>query len=197
MVKELRSVLRNIDQAMIKGDLKKVFATTMKAINEFDREKTYADSIEVLVKLVDYDQITNSRVMHQELLAHLMIRYILNGDIEKAKSITFLKDLKLPICDLAQTILDDHLLEKSAPYILHSIETKSIFGDYISITNVPALQFDDEDDILRILEDYFPTGKYIANLMERETLLKHSKKIDVGISEETNVVENRRVYRLN
>ena len=130
MVKELRSVLRIIDQAMIKGDLKKVFATTMKAINEFDREKTYADSIEVLVKLVDYDQITNARVMHQELSAHLMIRYILNGDIEKAKSITFLKDLKVPICDLAQTILDDHLLEKSPPYILHSIETKSIFGDY-------------------------------------------------------------------
>lgn len=197
MVKELRSVLRNIDQEMVKGELKKVFATTMKAINEFDREKMFAESIEILIKLVEYDQITNARVMHQELLAHLMIRYILNGDIEKAKSINFLNDLKLPICDLAQTILNDHILENNPPYILHSIETKSIFGDYTSIPNVPALQFDDEDDILRILEDYFPTGKYIANLMERETLLQHSKKVDVGNSEETNVVENRRVYRLN
>ncbi|MCE7737672.1 MAG: hypothetical protein GPJ54_22465 [Candidatus Heimdallarchaeota archaeon] len=197
MVKELRSVLRNIDQAMVKGELKKVFASTMQSINEFDKEKMHNESIEILVKLIDYDKIVSTRVMHQELLAHLMIRYILNGDIDKAKSINFLKDLKLPICDLAKTILDEHIIENSSPYILHSIETKSIFGDYTSITHVPALQLDNEDDILRILEDYFPNGKYIANIMERETLLQHSKKVDIGNSEETNIVENRRVYRLN
>jgi hypothetical protein len=196
VAKEIRAILRKIDQSIVKDDLNKAFTQTMEAVSEFDQERMYAESIELLVKVLDYEQVQNDRVKHQEISAHLMIRYVLNADITQAKSIKFVDDLQLPICEFAKTILESHDSEALSPYILQSVEKKSIFGDYMVVPSVPALYIKEQDDVIRILEDYFPNGKYVVNIFERESSLQHSKKVDIGNSEETNVVENRRVFKL-
>ncbi|OLS26478.1 MAG: hypothetical protein HeimC2_14950 [Candidatus Heimdallarchaeota archaeon LC_2] len=196
MAKEIRSVLRKIDEAILKGDTDRAYELTKSAVSDYDLEKSYSDSIEILLKLSSYEAIEQSRISHQEIMAHLLIRYVINGEVKKAKRIKFLDDFKLPICELAKSVLETHTSDKIAPYVLQSIEKKSIFGEYIKMSEFPALLLESEDDIVRILEDYYSDGKYIATMLERKSLLQHSKKVDIGISEETNVVENRRVYRL-
>lgn len=192
---EIRSVLRKIDEAILKGDVDKAYEVTKSAVSEFDQEKSYSDSIEVLVKLSSYEAIENSRVKHQEIMAHLLIRYVLQGEIKKAKKIKFIDEINLPICGLAKSVLDAHTSEAKSPFVVQAIEKKSIFGEYIKMSDFPALFLESEDEIIRILEDYYSDGKYVATLLERKSLLQHSKKVDVGVSEDTNVVENRRIYR--
>jgi hypothetical protein len=196
VAKETRSILRKIDKSMVKGEINKAFTQTLESVSEFDREKMHSEAIEILVKVLEYEEVQNDRVKHQEILAHLMMRYVLNGEINKAKNIKFIEDLKLPICELAQTVLESHDSDTGSPYILQSVEKKSIFGDYMVVPSIPALYIEEEDDAIRILEDYFPNGKYVVNILERESTLQHSKKVDIGNSEETNIVENRRVFKL-
>ncbi len=195
MANEIRSVLRKIDEAITKGDIEKAFEITKTAVSEFDQEKSYNDSIEVLLKFSTYDAIINSRIKHQEIMAHLVIRYVLQGEIKKAKKIKFIDEINLPICGLAKSVLETHTSVDKSPFVIQAIEKKSIFGEYVKMSDFPALFLESEDEIIRILEDYYSDGKYVATLLERKSLLQHSKKVDIGVSEDTNVVENRRIYR--
>ena len=43
MAKEIRSILRKIDEAILKGDVDTAYKLTKSAVREFDQEKSFAD----------------------------------------------------------------------------------------------------------------------------------------------------------
>ena len=198
MAPEVRTVLRKIDEFSIKKDIKALTKEVSQAISAYDKERDYSKSISVLEKLVENEFVTKNNVLLLEFQSHLLLRYLLNNQFTEAKEIRerFNPNITLPLANLTSDLLEYVDSNISAEYVVQSIEKKSLFGAYESLPYTPSIRFDSEDDAMRILEDYFPSGKYIVNLVQNESQLLHSIKVDVGTSHEVNVLENRRTFRI-
>lgn len=198
MAPEVRTVLRKIDEFSIKKDIKGLTKEVSEAISAYDKEREYSKSISVLEKLIENEFITEKSVLLLEFQSHLLLRYLLNNQLAEAKEIreSFNPDITLPLANLSSDLLKYVDSNLSAEYVVQSIERKSLFGVYENLTYTPSIRFDSEDEAIRILEDYFPSGKYIVNLVQNESQLLHSIKVDVGTSHEVNVLENRRTFRI-
>ncbi|MHA2402817.1 MAG: hypothetical protein ACXADH_07490 [Candidatus Kariarchaeaceae archaeon] len=198
MAPEVRSVLRKIDQLFVQGDFNQASELGISSIKECDASREYENSIAILQKLVEYaNQNQENNLNKEQFEAHLIIRYLFMGKIEEVQALEEKQkdELTTPISKIAHSLLQARISESDSTYILEGIERQNIFGEFEQMKNLPFILFNDEEEAIQILEDYFDNGRYVINLINTTTSLHHSLNFDVGSAQDVNVVENRRIFR--
>ncbi len=198
MSPEVRSVIRKIDELVIRGEFNDAYNQGILKIQESDQSREYEDSISVLNKLIEHAVSLEETVLKENLLVHLMIRHLLRGQLDMAINIrkTLRKEFTVPLAEFAKSIIDAQITNKDTNFVLESIEKQTIFGEFEQEKNIPFIKISKEDEVTRILEEFFSNGRYIVNLINTENSLLHSINIDIGSAQEINVVENRRIFRI-
>ncbi len=197
MAVEIRSIFRKIDD-LVETDPIGAYNEGIEAIRNSDSDREYDTSLNILEKLIDVSKSIGDTAEEEHFTSHIILRQLLVGKIEYAQKIdtSIVSEHPLPMTRFTRLILDNHDDARKGNFILESIERKSIFGNYEPIKHMPVLHFNSEDEAIKMLEDFFPDGRYIINLVQNTTALHHSVKIDIGKVQEVNVVENRRTIRL-
>ena len=197
MSPEIRATVRKLDKLIVNNKLTEALNQGIKAIGDFDKERAYEDSLELLGRLTVIAQENDKKLLEQEFISHSIIRLMLLGNKTEIKKLEEqLDDNFLPINSIVSSLLQFSRDNQEFKFHLRSVEKQSIFGGYEELQNIPVLNFDDEDDAIRIIEEYFPNGRYVINLIQIENSLHHSIDVDIGRPQEVNIVENRRVFRI-
>ncbi|MHA2253109.1 MAG: hypothetical protein ACXAD7_22290 [Candidatus Kariarchaeaceae archaeon] len=196
MAPEVRSVVRKIDDYLAEGDIEKSYDEGITAVIECDESREYEKSILILNKLIECASNNNDEIIMETLQSHLILRKSVDGSLDSPSEIELKDEYIIPLAEMVKSLLESRKLGEELKYVLEGIEKQTIFGEYERLRSTPFLNFSDEDQAIRILEDYYPDGRYIINLTDAKTSLHHSLNIDVGSPKEVNVVENRRIFRI-
>ena len=198
MPPEVRSVLRKIDQFIVQGKFKQASEIGISSIQECDSSREYENSVAILQKLVECANQSQKNLNKEQFNAHLIIRYLFMGKIEEAQALEQKQkdEITTPISKIAHSLLQAKISENDSIFILEGIENQNIFGEFEQMKNLPFILFNDEEEAIQILEDYFDNGRYVINLINTTTSLYHSLNFDVGSAQDVNVVENRRIFRI-
>ena len=159
----------------------------------YDAQREYSHSISVLQKLIEISEKHFSQVQTAKFVELLQVRALLGHDTSSIEGIK-LKYSNLPKTPI-QNLLDEYGIE-SKKIIMETIEKQDIFGDFTPISDAPYLKFNNQDEAITLLEDYYDEGRYILNLLDVSTSLHQSISIDVGKSEEVNIVDRTHTFKI-
>ncbi len=199
MPQEVRSVIRSIENKIKDMDVKDAYNIGVEAIKEYDVVGEYKNSIKILMKFLKYPNIEVFLVNKTKILSHLILRALLAGEIEEYRDIINQdKNLKKSILGNISHILANNSNDKSneGEFILDGIEKVDLFGDLNPLDQIPQLKFDDEDEIVRVIEDFYEQGVYHLTYFEKLTKLHHMLTINNGKLEEMNVAEKKKILKL-
>jgi hypothetical protein len=194
---EVRSIIRSIENKIKDLDVKDAYNIGIVAIKEFDAAREYKNSITILVKFLKYPNIEVFSVNKVKIISHLILRALLIGELEEYNEIiNNEKNLKKSILGNISQLLVNSSNETDGEFILDGIEKVDLFGDLNPLEQIPQLKFDDEDEIVRIIEDYYENAVYHLTYFEKVSKLHHTITINSGKLEELNVVEKKRILKL-
>lgn len=197
MTQEVRSVIRSIENNIKDLNIKDAYNIGVEAIKEFDGVGEYKNSIKILMKFLKYPNIEVFSVNKVKILSHLILRALLTGEIEEFSDIINQeKNLKKSILGNISHILANNPNEIEGEFILDGIEKVDLFGDLNPLDQIPQLKFDDEDEIVRVIEDFYDQGVYHLTYFEKITKLHHMLTINNGKMEEMNVAEKKKILKL-
>lgn len=195
MSPDFRTIIRKFDDSLKKGDEKLALDMALHAVKEMDDERKYSDSINLLSHLIEN---VSSKVTKSNLVAHLILRGMITGDTPKVKEYgAILEDsIETTISRIIKNILRSSSHMSKNEYVLDGIEKQTIFGKFEPIQEVPHLEFEDENAVYTTIEDYFNDGRYVVNLIQTTSHFHHSVNIDIGNAIDVNIVEKRRIMKL-
>lgn len=193
---DYRSVSRKFDEYMLKGDYTSALDISFQAIKEFDSERDYVNSINLLEKMLI--SIKNP-LTKSKLISHVIIRSMITGDSIKTKSYREkLNELEqTSISRMVNNLFEAKEKSEKYEYILDGIEQQTIFGNFEPVENIPFLEFENEDAVYVSMEDYFNFGRYIVNLIQVNSNFHHSITIDIGDASDVSITEKRRIMKLD
>lgn len=192
MAPEIRTILRYMDDYITSGNLNEALERGVQALVEYDKDREFDNAIEILEKLISVAELQNDIIQAAKFVDYLRVRTLLAHDKEKFAGLVKQYEY-LPVTPLS-TLLKTEDAEKKI--ILETIERQSIFGDFVALPNVPFLKFNQGEDALNIVEDYYEEGRYIINLVDTSTSLHQALNIDIGKPEEVNIVERQHIYKI-
>ena len=195
MPPDFRTVIRRFDESFKMRDDKSALQMALHAVKEMDDERKYSDSINLLSHLIEK---VSSEVTKTNLISHLILRGMITGDTLKvAEYEAKLEDCtETSISSVIKKILRSTKNVDKNEYMLDGIEKQSIFGKFEPLQEVPYLEFEDENAVYTTIEDYFNDGRYIVNLIQTTSHFHHSVNIDIGDAFDVNIVEKRRIMKL-
>lgn len=196
MPPDFRAVLRKFDDFMKRGVENDALNYVQRIISEFDKERDYSSAINILSHVID--KITNP-IARSKLVSHLIVRALLTGDILKAKEYQDLL-VSLPevgISKIMKNVLQSREESSNYEFILEGIEKQSIFGVFESLTEIPIMEFENENTVFTTIEDFYSHGRYIVNLIQTTSHFHHSIDVDIGNAIDVNIVEKRRIMKLD
>ncbi len=185
---EIRSLLRQLDKEY-QNDPEITIAKTIENIRNYDKEQDFDGSFQLAMKLGEwYEQLDNvERANSAKALA--LVRASFLNDPLKVKMIEKNLDLTSMKIRFAHSINMGKGDTGRKHYYLVNLELQTLWGDFIKVNPIPLIDFNDENEVQEILEDYFPYGVYHVHMIERNTNQQRRVDIPVGKFETLEIVE--------
>ncbi|MDH5403449.1 MAG: hypothetical protein OEY49_13220 [Candidatus Heimdallarchaeota archaeon] len=194
---EIRSELLKIEDLIKEGNINNAINQGIISVKTFDKRKNLENSISILNKLVEISEHEDLLMEREKFITHIIVRYALLGD--NVKVIAYKNRLNQDISQYANFIkylVEQRLKDLDVEFHLDKIETQNIFGKFEPIHNIPYLSFENDDELFKIINDYYEDGRYQINLIQSKTSLHHQVIIDKGNIKDMKVVENQRTFIL-
>lgn len=193
MAPEIRSILRYMDDYIETGDYDNAIERGISAIKVYDHEREYDSSISILEKLIEIENLRRNTLKIAKYTYHVKVRAMLARDHTKLDQLKN-RDNPLPTIPMDE-LLPDLDSSDSEHIIVETIERQTIFGDFEPLTEAPFLTFENHEEAVKLVEDYFEEGRYIVNLLDSETQLHQAFDVDNGTPEEINIVDREHIFR--
>ncbi len=196
MTPDYRSVLRKYDELLKQGELVSANEVVFQAIKEFDTDREYTNSINLLERMLTNN---NSEIFKTKLISHIILRSMISGDSLKYNEYKdkILRSEQTAMSRIILNILEKKEASEKFEYMLDGIEKQTIFGNFKQIEDIPMLEFENEDSVYNTIEDYFNYGKYVVNLIQINSNFHHSITVDIGESIDLTITEKRRIMKLD
>ena len=190
MSSEIRSKLRQVKRqfATLKTR-EKAIESLKELILKTDRKGNYSASAEYLIQLADFQkELGNTKVINL-LLKCALARASLSNNGALVNKINSKFDETHPYSRVAQEMSKAKENNKSKGLHLTVFKFQTIFGDYMDL-QIPFIKFEDKDEVEIMLEDYYPSGKYMIQLIDAKSQFTFNLELPIGKLETIDVLES-------
>ena len=195
MSSEIRSFIRQVGKWFMDPDSREKAMNDLKdAIILADEKGEYAASYAYLMRYADFLSELGKANLTNAVYIQASIRASLMGDEVKILESKSKIPAEHPYRSIADTFHTAQKRDGEKHFYLLDLEYKTIFGDFAKVSPLPMIDFEDEEEALVILEDFYDVALYHAHIIERKSLVKERVDIAVGKLEKLDAVETVSKY---